>query len=128
MEQNGYCSKSELPHYFTIENPLNCARMQTLASQFYTLIKHAFSTNRSARYITTLSWNKLSNVGSFTILLSGEDLTSFIKINRVNFSGEKKYNEAQQSLYCLRIHKKNFKLNLVLKFKGLLFRAKIALS
>ena len=42
MEQNGYCSKSELPDYFMIENPLNCARMQTLASQFYTLIKHAF--------------------------------------------------------------------------------------
>ena len=31
-----------------------CARMQTMASQFYTLIKHAFSTNRSARCITTL--------------------------------------------------------------------------
>ena len=35
MEKHGYCSKSELPDYFMIENPLNCARRQTLASQFY---------------------------------------------------------------------------------------------
>ena len=48
MEQNGYCSKSELPDYFMIENPLNCARMQTLASQFYTLIKHAFSYHKTS--------------------------------------------------------------------------------
>ena len=34
--------------------------------------------------------NKLSNVGSFMILLSGEDLTSFNKDNSTNFSGKKK--------------------------------------
>ena len=124
MEQYGYCSKSELPDYLMIENPLNCARMRTMASQFCTLIKHAFSTNRSARYITTLLSNMLPklNVRSFIILRSGEGLTSFIKINCVNFSGEKKYIEGYRSLYCLRIREKNFTQNLVLKFKGLLSR------
>ena len=34
--------------------------------------------------------NKLSNVRSFIILLSGEDLTSFNNGNSTNFSGEKK--------------------------------------
>ena len=37
--------------------------------------------------------NKLPHVRSFTILLSGEGLTSFDKNNCVDFSGEKKQNE-----------------------------------
>ena len=33
--------------------------------------------------------NKISNVKSFIILLSGEGVTSFTKDNNANFSGEK---------------------------------------
>ena len=57
--------------------------------------------------------NKLSNVKSFIILLSGEGLTSFSINNRTNFFGEKKLNEAFLFVFFLRT-RKNLKLNLVL--------------
>ena len=50
--------------------------------------------------------NKLSNVRSFIILRSGEALTSYNKDNNVNFSSEKRCNEAFWGVYCLTIRKK----------------------
>ena len=50
--------------------------------------------------------NKLSNVRSFSILLSGEGSTSFNSDNNVNFPGEKKYNEEFLSVYFLTIREK----------------------
>ena len=52
--------------------------------------------------------NKLSDVRSFIILLSGEGLTSFNNDNSANFPGEKKYNEAFRGVYF------NIKSNLVI--------------
>ena len=48
--------------------------------------------------------NELSNVRSFTILRSGEGLTSFNIDNSANFSNEKKYNGAFCGVHFLRIH------------------------
>ena len=58
--------------------------------------------------------NKLSNVGSFIILLPGEGLTSFNKYNSANFSGEKKYNQAFRGVYFFYNTRENIKSNLVL--------------
>ena len=60
------------------------------------------------------SFSELSNVGSFIILRSREGLTSFNIDNSANFSNEKKYNEAFQGIYFVRIREKHFKLKLVL--------------
>ena len=43
---------------------------------------------------------------SFTILPSGEGLSSFNKNNRVNFYGKKKWSEGLWSVYLLRIREK----------------------
>jgi len=58
--------------------------------------------------------NKLSNVGSFIILLSGEGLTSFNKDNSTNFSGEKKYSEAFRGVLFFYSTRENIKSNLAL--------------
>ena len=50
--------------------------------------------------------SKLSNGRSCIFLQSRESLTSFNKNNHVYFFGEKKWNEAIQSVYFLRIHEK----------------------
>ena len=62
--------------------------------------------------------NKLSDVRSFIILLSGEGLTSFNNDNSTNFSGEKKKDNEE-----LTIREKNFKSNLVLVV-GLVLQSK----
>ena len=51
---------------------------------------------------TSYHWN----VRSFSILQSGEVLTSFKKDNSANFSGEKKYNEEFRGVYFLTIREK----------------------
>ena len=48
----------------------------------------------------------LSNVRSFSILLSGEGSTSFNNDNSANFSGEKKYNEEFRGVYFFTIREK----------------------
>ena len=50
--------------------------------------------------------NKLSNVRNFSILQSGEVLSSFNNDKSANFSDEKKYNEEFRGVYFLTIRKK----------------------
>ena len=50
--------------------------------------------------------NELSNVRSFSILRSGERVTSFTKGSSAYFSGEKKYNEEFRGVYFLTIREK----------------------
>ena len=57
--------------------------------------------------------NKLSNIRSFIILLSGEGLTPFSINNRPSVFGEKKKMKLSRVSFCGNT-RKNFKLNLVL--------------
>ena len=50
--------------------------------------------------------NELSNVRSFSILRSGERVTSFTNGNSAYFSGERKYNEEFRGVYFLTIREK----------------------
>ena len=49
---------------------------------------------------------QMLEVLSLEVLWLGEGFTSFNKGNSTNFSGEKKFNEAFQSVYFLRIRRK----------------------
>ena len=55
--------------------------------------------------VRMLRWRKqvIKCFRSFILLRSAEDVTSFTKGNRANFSSEKLYNEAFRGVYFLRI-------------------------
>ena len=60
----------------------------------------------------------MSNVRSFIILLSGEGLTSFNKINRVNFSGENRKTTLSRLSIFLEYKKNSLVVVFVLESKG----------
>ena len=64
------------------------------------------STTRFSESVEVAETRYQNNVRSFSIVQSGEGITSFNNDNSANVSGEKKYNEEFRGVYFLTIREK----------------------